>query len=614
MSRGNKAIQPITLKDSLESYTVPPLKKLAGLLTTNPPTRKADLVSLIQRELEAPERLRQLWDKLDTLQQAAVTEATHSAEDFEAPVFRAKYGSDPDWGEKSRYGEMQKPSLLCLFIHHGGLMPRDLKRRLQAFVPPPRLPEVHTADELPATVSQTYSVYDYESRRSQRQTDEIEIVRCETEHAAQHDVRAVLRLIDAGKVRASDRTKQVTAAGAKAITGMLQGGDFYPPEENADKWTTDPGPMKAFAWPLILQNAGLAELAGTKLQLTPTGKKALSSPPHEVIHKCWTRWLKTTLLDEFNRVHAIKGQTKKRALTAVIGRRDVIVKALKACPTHKWLAFDEFSRFMRASGFKFEVARDSWSLYISDPNYGSLGYEGYGGWHILQERYMMAFLFEYAATLGLIDTAYIHPSGARSDYGRMWGADDLDCLSRYDGLLYLRVNGLGAWCLGLAPEYTPSPLEERLALKVLPNMEIVATEPLPPGDALVLDQFTEQTSDAVWRIDRARLLTAAEQGHAIEHMEAFLKARSGGEMPENVRVFFREAADRASCLADRGTARLIEAQDAALAQLIANDSALRSLCTLAGERHIVVPEENESAFRRALHKLGYGLPRKPTSE
>jgi hypothetical protein len=614
MRRGNRNVQPTMLKESLENYTVPPLKKLAGLLATNLPSRKADLVSLIQRELENPERLRQLWDDLDTLQQAAVAEVTHSAGDFEAAAFRAKYGSDPDWGEKSRYGELKKPSLLCLFIHRGNPMPRDLKKRLKEFVPPPRSPEVNTVDQPPAAISQTCNVYDHETGRSKRYTEEIEIVRCETEHAAQHDVHAVLRLIDAGKVRASDRTKRVTAAGARAITRVLQGGDFYPPEENADAWTTDPGPMKAFAWPLILQNAGLAELTGTKLQLTSTGKRALSSPPHEVILKCWNRWLGTRLLDEFNRVHAIKGQTRRRALTAVADRRDVIAEALANCPPHEWIALDEFSRFMRASGFRFEVARDSWALYISDPNYGSLGYQGYGGWHILQERYAMAFLFEYAATLGLVDVAYIHPSGARSDYGGIWGTDDLDCLSRYDGLLYLRVNGLGAWCMGLTQEYTPSPLEEREALKVLPTMEIVATEPLPPGDTLVLDQFAEQTSDAVWRIDQARLLEAVEQGYEIDRMEAFLRARCGDEMPDNVLVFFREAADRASRLADMGAARLIEARDAALAQLIANDSALRSLCMLAGESYIVVPEENESAFRRALHDLGYGLPKRPTSD
>jgi hypothetical protein len=58
---------------------------------------------------------------------------------------------------------------------------------------------------------------------------------------------------------------------------------------------------------------------------------------------------------------------------------------------------------------------------------------------------------------------------------------------------------------------------------------------------------------------------------------------------------------------DRGSARLIEVQDVALAQLIVNDRRLKSLCMLAGERHIVVPTDAESAFRRTLRELGYTL-------
>ena len=72
-------------------------------------------------------------------------------------------------------------------------------------------------------------------------------------------------------------------------------------------------------------------------------------------------------------------------------------------------------------------------------------------------------------------------------------------------------------------------------------------------------------------------------------------------------VFFAEAAARAQKLVDRGPARLIEVEDAALALLITSHARLRSLCMLAGERHIVVPSESERAFRRALRQLGYVL-------
>lgn len=610
MPRRKAKRQPEMLKEFLESYTVPILKELTRLLTSNPPARKAELVTFIQRELENPERLRELWGKLDKLQQAAVAEALHSpTSQFDAAGFRAKYGADPNWGQRSRWGTLEKPSPLGLFIYNGTI-PRDLRGRLKAFVPPPRAANVRTVDEPPATVTQSWYEYDPPNYQRRKRTAEIPVVRCETERIAQHDLHAILRLIEAGKIRVSEKTKRVTAAGARAIAGVLQGGDFYPPDEESTFDRTAPGPIRAFAWPLIVQSAGLASPSGTKLQLTRAGKKALTSPAHEVIRRAWNRWLKTTLLDEFNRVHTIKGQTGKgkRKMTAVAGRRAAIVKALQACPPNEWIAFDEFSRFMRASGYTFEVTRDLWSLYISEAYYGSLGYEGFGEWHIVQARYILAFLFEYAATMGIIDVAYVHPSGARPDYGDLWGTDDLDCLSRYDGLLYFRINNLGAWCLGLIEEYVPSPVEEAQLLKVLPNLDVVASEPLPPGDVLVLEQFAEQASDRVWKIQPERLLKAVEQGYSVAEMEAFLRAKAGGTLPDNVTVFFKETAERVSRLVDRGPARLIETRDAALAQLIVNDSRLRSLCLLAGERYIVVPEENERTFRRALRKLGYSLP------
>jgi hypothetical protein len=606
MPRGKDNPEPDLLREVLESYTVPVLRGLAQLLDKSLPTRKAELVSLILKHLEDPQRLRQLWAELDDRQQAAVAEVVHSASGrFDGAAFRAKYGKDPNWGRINRWGSMEDPSPLGLFIY-GTRVPRDLRGRLKAFVPAPRAAQIKTADEPPDTVSQSW----YNYQKNEQETVEIPVIRAEMEHAAQHDLLAMLRLVDASKIRVSDKTKRVTAAGARAITEVLQGGDFYEPAENRDPWTTEPGAIKAFAWPLILQAAGLVELSGTKLQLTAAGRKALASPPHETIQRAWNRWLKTTILDEFNRVHTIKGQTGKgkRQMTAASSRREVIAKALAACPPHEWIAFDEFGRFMRASGYRFEVAHDLWHLYITDPNYGSLGYSGFGDWSIVQGRYLLAFLFEYAATMGLVDVAYIPPAGARDDYDELWGVDDLDCLSIYDGLLYLRLNGLGAWCLELTDEYVPSPLEVRRVFKVLPNRDVVAVEPLDPADRLFVEQFAVQTSDAVWHIEPVKLLEMLEQGQTVAQVQEFLTARSGGALPDNVAVFLQEMAERASQLVDRGPARLIEARDAALMQLIANDSRLKSLCLPAGDRYLVIPADSEATFRRALRELGYGLP------
>jgi hypothetical protein len=74
-----------------------------------------------------------------------------------------------------------------------------------------------------------------------------------------------------------------------------------------------------------------------------------------------------------------------------------------------------------------------WKLYLIDPQYGSLGYEGFHDWELLEGRYTLALLFEYADILGLVDLDYVHPAGAREDFHDNWGGDDLDALSRYDG-------------------------------------------------------------------------------------------------------------------------------------------------------------------------------------
>jgi hypothetical protein len=148
---------------------------------------------------------------------------------------------------------------------------------------------------------------------------------------------------------------------------------------------------------------------------------------------------------------------------------------------------NEFFRCMQAKQHSFEVTRDPWTLYICESGYGSLSYDGSHNWEILQGRYTLCFLFEYAATLGIIDVAYIPPYGARPNYGDLWGTDDLEFLSRYDGLLYLGLNTLGAYCLGVSHNYKPSPVECRSVLKIMSNLELAALAPLTAGDRLMLD-------------------------------------------------------------------------------------------------------------------------------
>jgi hypothetical protein len=594
---------PLSVEEALGELRVEELKKLAALISTPVPARKGELVALLARQLEG-DRLRGLWERLGELERAAVAEAVHGPERrFHAARFRAKYGRDPDWGSLSRYEVGTAASLLRLFVHRSGFIPADLCDRLGAFVPPPRDASIASDAEPPAALERQVERFNFETRQRECWTETIPLAVHETERAAQYDLLAVLRLIEAGKVAVSAKTRRPAASAIRALAGVLDGGDFYADEQV--------GPIKAFAWPLLVQAGGLADLAGSRLRLTMAGREALAEPPAPTLRRAWERWCATRMLDELSRVEHIKGQSGKgrRGLTAVGVRRDAVADALAECPVGRWVAVDELFRYMRASGHDFEVTRDAWGLYLCEPHYGSLGYDGYGGWNILQARYALCLLFEYAATLGLIDVACAPPAGAREDFRNLWGADDLPFLSRYDGLALVQLTPLGAYCLGVDDDYEPAPVEPRPVLTVLSNLEIAATGESPAsGDRLLLDRYAEPVSDLVWRLAPAALLAAIEQGGSVAELSTFLAARSAAPIPDVAARFLEDVAERAGRLQARGSALLIECDDPALATLVARHGRTRRHCLLAGERHLVVPNGSERAFRAALRELGYAVP------
>jgi hypothetical protein len=248
----------------------------------------------------------------------------------------------------------------------------------------------------------------------------------------------VLELAADGQVRYSASTRRPTAATVKLVEDVLVAGDFYDSGES----------IAAFAWPLLIQVGGLARLAGTRLELSPRGRAALARPSYEALGGLWARWLGSVSTDELARIEAIKGQRKPGTLTSAITRRAAVVAALAALQPGAWTGAGKLLASLRAQQQLPLVAARSlralWRLYVVDSYFGSLGHAGSRTWDLVEGRYALCVLFEYAATLGLIDVAYTDPRGARDDYRALWGADQLSCLSRYDGLSAVRVNELGA--------------------------------------------------------------------------------------------------------------------------------------------------------------------------
>lgn len=220
-------------------------------------------------------------------------------------------------------------------------MPDDLKERLEAFVPPPVAVTVKSLEELPAAYDRPFARWNARTKKAEHGTEPVPLTVRETERPAQRELLSVLRLADAGKIAVSDKTRRASSATIDAITAVLEGGDYYPFVPPEDKWHDEnAGPMRAFAWPLLIQAGGLAQRSGSRLQLTKAGRRSLAEPAAHTLKTLWEKWTDTTVFDELSRIECVKGQTGKgkHGLTAVASRREAIADTLAECPVHRWIA------------------------------------------------------------------------------------------------------------------------------------------------------------------------------------------------------------------------------------------------------------------------------------
>jgi hypothetical protein len=587
-----------TLNQALFRLTVDELKSLMRWLPDASRTgRKDELVGAILKSLSG-DGLRALWESLDDTQRLAVAETVYAVDGlFHENRFRAKYGRLPDFTIREngrRHSYYGPPTALGLFLYYQDgrySLPVDMCERLRTFVPEPEPIRLNTIGTLPEMVG--------ENRLTVRNSERDAIL----------DLSVLLRLADQGKIQVSDKTSLPGSATLRLLTENLAGGDFYAATATRNQWDQEIGPIKAFSWPLLLQAAALVQRNGSKLALSAAGVKALTSSPADVLGTIWRKWLKSSLFDEFSRVDVIKGQKSKgRVMTALAPRRAAITEILRLCPVGEWVDVDDLSRFMQATDHTFDVTHDPWKLYIGDPQYGSLGHDGYHGWAILQLRYLLCILFEYAAAVGIIDVAYIEPTEARNDFGGLWGIDDLQFLSRYDGLIYFRLTPLGAYCLGLSDDYTPAPIQPTVRLSVLPSLQVnVVGGNLSAEELLTLDTWAVQATDKSWRLDRQKAIGAVEKGHDIAELLAFLQAREEQPLPETVESFMKTTQKQGKALKIKGTALLIDCEDAEIADMIATRKETSGLCLRAGDRQLVVRLENEEKFRTLIRSLGFGM-------
>jgi len=539
---------------------------------------------------------------LSPIERQLLAEAAYNRGIVSPAAFGAKY--------KTRCPMPKRPwraddaSLLELVIarnpYSGSIyIPDELVEPLRSLLPKPPAHEVATVDELPERIKVNLGYRGEETRP---------VERFETQRVALTEVRRVLSLARSGKLKVQEKSKRPTKATERLIASSLAAPDFNlePPPTAKPSWGDwdVAGPVRAHAWAVVVQQCGWCKAKGDTLTLTRNGAKLAERLDLAEYRRGVRQMQFDDQFDELNRITNIRGQTGggKRYLTHPSQRRVAIMHSMGQWPVGRWIELGEAFRFVLATGNEFRTTTNPMSLYFCEQYYGYLTDD-----EDLQRQYFRAFLFETLATLGLIDVAYTYPHGFWPELCGCWGTDDLDFCGRYDGLLYVRLNELGAFCLGLTEEYQPPEAPRQALFNVLANNELTLSgrEELNPADESMLDRIARKVGQGVWRLDRERMLDYIESGGAVSDIRSFLKEKAANEVPKTVSVFLDDLERKCRPVADTQPALLIEFVDAATAAEVAQDSRTRKFCRHAGDRFVVVPKKNERAFRTALKKLGY---------
>ena len=588
----------MTTQQLLEDMRANDLKRLATLLKVGKGlTRKAEVITALS---PAVRDIPGLLKHCSGDEKLALAEAAYAGGKLEPDVFNGKYRTDCP--QPVRQWSRKPDSLFGLFMvkdQFGALrLTEDVAEPLQSLLPQPEEAKVQKHDVLPQTWDDDRPVHIHSG-----------------ENIVFHELRRVLGLAQAGKLAVTAKRATPTEACVRRIAETLVQPDLdleIPKDQN---WGHDDkaGAVRAFAWGVVVQQCGWCKPAGSKLTLTRKGRTMLSDSGADALKEGISRLLNDDSFDELNRINHIRGQTGKgkRSLTKPSERKFSIADSMSEWPVDEWIDFDEAFRFINASGNRFEVSGNEWNLYFCEKQYGSLGYHYKGQRQHLERQYMRAFLMEPFTTLGIIDIAYVYPHRLWPEFSGRWGTDFMPYCGRYDGLLYTRLTRLGAYCLGIENSYEMPEPEHAGLVKVLPNLDLVLVNEATcsPADTARLELFATPKNERIWQLDRKRILEHLESGGSMTDIRKEIDSVTDGEIPATVTTFLDEIEQKASALKPASPCLLIQVNDKATAALIAHDSAASKYCLPAGEKHLAVPKKKERAFRTAVKKLGYVLPR-----
>ncbi|MGI9277415.1 MAG: hypothetical protein ACR2PT_21530 [Endozoicomonas sp.] len=588
------------LQQAIDLETVDTLKKRYFTYFGVKPKqiRKAWLTEALTEGLSDHTLLEPYLQRLSEMETAFIRECAFNYHGWiDRERFKAKYGhgSFPDKPRKNHfyYGHELNDAIDVFFFPNAERygpekIPDVLLSSLRQLMEPPE-PDLLKSCELPEPLPELYKTF-------------------EREKLALNELHSMLILLQDKQLKVSEKTGVASLATIKKVANDTH--EYY--QDVTCDGAAGMEFIVSYGWLRLLGNSKLSKQSKTTLipaRISPERGNSNKNSA-DTIKAIWEQWVSNRVHDEFRRIDNIKGQNGKgkRYFTNVVTRRQAIITALKECKANAWVHFNDFASYMFISGAGLEITTEPHYLYLYSPEYGEFSE---GSWEGLEMRYLRCFLMEYAATLGLIDVVIIPPEGSSEDEdggGYYDGINEMECLSRYDGLRFFRLTPLGEYALGLTDHYQEEEAASSETMLSIQRQGRIAFDNKPtPWEQRFISLYAEQSGDTVWKLSRKKIMEALQVGGSTDELKRFLLTREDQPfLPEDCENLLKQAEANRDGVKPQGEALIMTCKNQEIAELIVNDKALSKWCQRLGKLQIVIPKSKEKKFRESLNTMGIG--------
>ncbi|GEM_PF-1288529 len=213
--------------------------------------------------------------------------------------------------------------------------------------------------------------------------------------------------------------------------------------------------------------------------------------------------------------------------------------------------------------------------------------------------FLKGFMFLMAA-FGVVDIAYNHPQNTEIQ------KKDLNYLSVFDGLQYIRLTRLGAYLLGLSDDYAITIQKENARIELDEKRLLIHLDGPDRIKEMILRQFAEKISENSFKVTFDSFLKDCKTQDNIEDKILLFRRHVFKTPPVIWENFLDDVLVKVEPLIPKPDMYVFQLKEQAeLIALMAQDEVLQKHIMKAEDYHVLIPARHLNTVKKRLEKFGF---------